>query len=277
MKFKEFKFIPLEQLCVSNKNIRKSNVERERAELIRCLKKQEIQDALVVYYNEDEQKYEVVKGQRRFLAAQQLQKEGFKISLLPCLVKEGTDVEAIQESLLDELMRVAVDQNDTGEAILKLIDHYGDLAKVAEILGVNQDWLEFYVQHLNLNKPAPALEPEAPESKREPTITFKEDERAIGEGKQTELGPEPFSHLSLEERKEAERIVKDDPSMSPVIAASKAREKISSTVEVTARLAINKFNSINQFARDTNTTSRFLLDVWLDEIVTKKLKEKSYL
>jgi len=63
-----------------------------------------------------------------------------------------------EEKLRWELERAPLEVNDVGKGITKLMEKYGSVNKVAQELGVSEDWLNYYVQHLSLNEPAPAIE-----------------------------------------------------------------------------------------------------------------------
>lgn len=47
-----------------------------------------------------------------------------------------------------------MEANDIGKAILKMKEKCGSVKEVAQELGVAEDWLNYYIQHLNLNEPA---------------------------------------------------------------------------------------------------------------------------
>jgi hypothetical protein len=63
-----------------------------------------------------------------------------------------------EERLRWELERIGIGTNNIGKVIGKLLEKYGSVNKVAQELGVSEDWLNYYIQHLPLNEPAPAIE-----------------------------------------------------------------------------------------------------------------------
>lgn len=277
MKIIGYKEIPLEQLRVSKTNIRKTLLEREKKALKYCLKKKKVLDILTVIYNEDDQTYEIIKGQRRYLAAVELKAEGLPITKLPCIVKEMTEAEAIEESLLDELMRVAVEPNDTGNAILKLIEHYGSLGKVATELGIEEDWLGYYVQHLSLNPPAPVYEAKETSTKETSLETFTKEEEAIKSGESTEIKFDPFLSLSLEERKEAQRRLTENPKASPIIIKSAVKDWIDNTYELQFRLENLVYRALNDYAKNKKITVRRALDLLINKLLKEHLKKEKFM
>jgi len=74
-------------------------------------------------------------------------------------IKEIMKTMTDEEKLMYELERPsAMNVDDVGKSITKLIEKYGSTKKMSEQLGIAEDWLNYYVQHLSLNKPAPAIE-----------------------------------------------------------------------------------------------------------------------
>lgn len=293
MKIIGFKWIPLEQLRVHRKNIRQSQVQQEKEALKLSIKKKEILDVLTVVYQEDEQIYDIIKGQRRFLAAKELRNEGIDISKLPCIVKEMTDTEATEESLLDELMRVSVEPNDTGLAVLELIDHYGDVNKVGTILGVPPDWLDYYVEHRNLNPPATVIESEPTKSKSSLEDYTKEEEE-IKTGEKTEFPTSsPFSDLSIDERKEAQRRLQETPSASPIVLKSAVKDWMEHSFELQFRMEDSVYRGLKDWAQTDlpeqeisvkvkipkkgSISPRRALDILVNVLVKEFLKEAKYI
>jgi ParB/RepB/Spo0J family partition protein len=232
LKIKEFKWIPLNQLQVSDENIRKTLIDREKEALKRSIKKKGVLDVLTVVYNEDKQTYEIIKGQRRYLACKELKGEGFTVKELPCIVKEKElPQDTTEESLLDELERVAVDTNDTGTAIVKLVEYYGSINKVSQELGVAEDWLNYYLSHLSLNEPAPAIE--AKENSVETPKSLEEYSKKEEPVVRTEK--DPLAELSFEERKEAERRIQENPKIASPVVVSATRDWFENSRELACR------------------------------------------
>lgn len=246
MKFKEFKWIPLNALKVSNENIRKTLIDREKDALKRSIRALNVMDALTVVYNEDDQVYEIIKGQRRFLAAVELKKEGFPIKELPCVVKEiEKPLEVTKESLVDELERVAVEANDTGKAILKLVEKFGSVNKVAQELGVSEDWLNYYIQHLSLNEPAPAFEEQTNNVKTKNLEDFNKQETTTESVFSDQLGD-----LSLEERKEAERRITESPKISIPVIKTATKDWMENSREFIYRVDEMNYQALSDWAKN---------------------------
>lgn len=277
MRIIDFKWIPLEQLTVSNANIRKTLLEREKEVLKKTIKRKGILDVLTVFYNEDLQKYEIIKGQRRFLAAKELRDEGVNITKLPCVIKEGSEVEAVEESLLDELTRVIIEKKDTGNAILKLVQHYGDLGKVSQMLGVPEDWLSFYIRELSLNPPAKVFEPVKEERKiaKESGLTYTPIDTFTQSKKN--VSKDSLSDLSLEEQREARRRLQENPNIPTTLLKSVVKDWLENSFEVVGRLDKKIYKALQEYAKDHSITFRRLFDKKINEFFREWLKKEKYL
>ena len=243
MKIKEFKWIPLNQLKVSEENIRKTMVDREKEHLKQSIKKLGILDVLTVVYNEDKQTYEIIKGQRRFLAAKELKSEGVPIKELPCIVKEKEDPkDSTQESLVDEIQRISVENNDTARAIVKLVQYYGSMNKTSLELGEPESTLDWYLQHLALNEPASAIET--------PVIKPKSQQELPTQELQPETKTDEFAQLSFEEKKEADRRVRETPNLKPALVVSATKDWLENSRELNSRYEESTVTALSDWAKN---------------------------
>lgn len=221
-------------------------IDREKEALKRSIRALNVMDALTVVYNENDQVYEIIKGQRRFLAAVELKKEGFQIKELPCVVKEiEKPLEVTKESLVDELERVAVEANDTGKAVLKLVEMFGSVNKVAQELGVSEDWLNYYIQHLNLNEPAKTQEEATSAVTPKSLEDFGKQEPKIESATQ-----DPLADLSLEERREAERRITEAPKATIPVIKSATKDWMENSREFLYRVDEKNFQALSDWAKN---------------------------
>lgn len=261
MKYKEFKWIPLNSLKVSDENIRKTLIDREKDALKRSIRALNVMDALTVVYNENDQVYEIIKGQRRFLAAVELKKEGFTIKDLPCIVKEvEKPLEITKESLVDELERVAVEANDTGKAVLKLIEMFGSVNKVAQELGVSEDWLNYYIQHLNYNAPSKTVDQEATSPLTPKSLEdFNKQDIRIESNPANDL----LADLSLEERREAERRITENPKATMPVIKSATKDWMENSREFLYRVDERNFQALSDWAKNGQAKVTISIDIEL--------------
>ena len=218
-------------------------------------------DVLTVVYNEDDQTYEIIKGQRRFLAALELQKEGFSIKELPCVIKlpeSTTKPEGSEECVTDELLRCGTEANDIGNAVQKLIAYYGSVNKVSQELGIAEDWLNYYVQHLNLNDPAKAQEATTPV-----TAKVLEDFNKLDPKAEPIATHDPLSDFSLEERKEAERRITETPKISVPVIKSATKDWLDNSREFLYRVDEKSFQALSDWAKTGQAKVTISIDIEL--------------
>jgi ParB family chromosome partitioning protein len=114
----DYSLIKSDFLKVSSFNIRTittTELKEEMEDLKQSIKSKGIIEPLIVRKSKNE--YEVVVGQRRFLAGKKVGLKEF-----PCIVKELSDQEAIEYSLIENLQRKDIDPLDVAEALKKLYD-----------------------------------------------------------------------------------------------------------------------------------------------------------
>lgn len=262
LKFSELKWIPLKSLKVSDENIRKTLKDREKDALKKSIRARNVMDVLTVVFNEDNQTYEIIKGQRRFLAALELQKEGFPIKELPCVVKlseSTTKPEGSEECVSDELLRCGTEANDIGQAIQKLIQYYGSVNKVSQELGIAEDWLNYYIQHLNLNDPAKAQEATSPVTATKNLEDFNKQEPKM----EPTAPQDPLNDFSLEERKEAERRITEAPKTSIPVIKSATKDWMDNSREFLYRIDEKSFQALSDWAKTGQAKVTISIDIEL--------------
>lgn len=113
--------IPIDKLVLSPFNIRAEMGfgDEEDEELVENVKSEGVKDELIVRPVGDV--YEVVRGRRRFLSA----KQSGVVKEVPCIVREMTDEEALDNSLMEVIFRKDVDPVSLGKAIKKRLEMSG--------------------------------------------------------------------------------------------------------------------------------------------------------
>jgi ParB family chromosome partitioning protein len=113
-----FLILPINKLKISPFNIRQvttTEIKEEMEELKQSIKSKGIIEPLIVRKTNND--YEIVVGQRRFIAGKEIGLKEF-----PCIVKELSDQEALEYSLIENLQRKDVDHLDIAKALKKLYD-----------------------------------------------------------------------------------------------------------------------------------------------------------
>jgi ParB family chromosome partitioning protein len=141
MKKLKFEYLPLNKIDISISNVRKSNLEEGLEELVKSIKEIGIQQPVVVFPKED--RYELIIGQRRFLASQ---RAGLKeIPALITTVKDETD--ATIKSFSENIHRLELEYRDKMRVATELLKKLGSEIEVAKYLGVTpqtvKNWLGY--------------------------------------------------------------------------------------------------------------------------------------
>jgi len=145
--------ISIESLSISSKNVRKTlKCEEDETtvdDLAEDIRDNGLINPITVKRCQNGDKYEIIAGQRRYLACKQL---GFKT--IPCNVKDDIteeDMEVI--SLVENVQRNQMTSADKIAAYSRLLEiHGGDYGKVASIIHITVPTLKKYCKIASLPK-----------------------------------------------------------------------------------------------------------------------------
>jgi len=133
----EFQIVPLNQLTLSPKNVRKvAPSEADDAEMLASIREEGIKQNLIVYPGNKKNTFLVDAGGRRLKALQILAKEGAiaKDFPVPCLVE--TEEQATMSSTIENVQRAAMHPADEFEAFALLIEEGRSEDDIARKFGV---------------------------------------------------------------------------------------------------------------------------------------------
>ncbi len=134
--------IPLNATSIGDWNVRHSDIAAGLSDLAASLDKYgQLQPIMVI---EKANKYEIVIGQRRYLAAKQLEWETISATILP---PDTSKREATVLSFIENSQRVEIPALDKERTCKFLLDELGSVAAVAKELGCSvvtvRKWLSF--------------------------------------------------------------------------------------------------------------------------------------
>lgn len=133
----KLQYIELSQLKISPLNVRKRGAENDLGELIASIRSLGVIQPLLI--RPDSDGYEVIAGQRRFLACQALQAENHEVIQVPCaLMENGDDAVAIEASLAENVARLPMDEIDQYEAFSALTEQGRSIPDIAGQFGVTE-------------------------------------------------------------------------------------------------------------------------------------------
>lgn len=141
--------IPTSVLFVSKLNARKdlTNYDAESStinDLSRDIKQNGLLNPLTVRRTDDG-KFEIIAGQRRFLAMKLINKE-----TIPCHVINVNDQKAEELSLTENIQRSQLSTSDNVRLYGKLHDFYKSISKVVEVVNISYPTVKKYLDIRNL-------------------------------------------------------------------------------------------------------------------------------
>ena len=150
----EVKEIKMNEISLSEYNTRKDlNAGTEDTgleDLAKSIRENGLLNPIIVM-KKDESTYELIVGQRRFLACQKLEWD-----TIPAIIRDFTDdIDATIISLIENVHRADMNPLDKARAYQRINEKYNDLKKVVKVTGVSVQTIRKYLKLLNL---APSIQ-----------------------------------------------------------------------------------------------------------------------
>lgn len=142
---REFKEISLDDLEIGTGQVRLRDIAKDIGELAESIRKVGLLEPIVVCDGVNEGKYEIITGQRRFLAHQQL--DGIDTIWAAVLDEPTTEIEAKVLSITENLVRRDLNYRDLIDACTYLYNQYGSLKTVADETGLPYNKVREYVKY----------------------------------------------------------------------------------------------------------------------------------
>lgn len=265
MEISEVKEIKLAEIKLDGVNVRTDmnthNSQENLKELAESIRINGLMQPILLKGNEGQPPYDVIVGQRRFLAHQLLNKETIKASFSG----EITDIQAILLSLSENICRQELDHSDTMEAITKLYNHFDkDVHRVKEHLGLSIRTIRNYIK----------IEEQATEKIKkmlgEGTVSIADAKRAIdasqGDIEKADILVEELSKLTKYEKKRVVEIGQSKVNAKAediIIEAQKPRveESLILSLPMNVHHALEK--AVEELSMDAEAITMGVLKEWL--------------
>jgi len=144
------KEIPLSSLVIGKAQVRVRDVGKDIDELAASIAKVGQLEPIVVCPAREEGKYEILTGQRRFLAHKQLKKE----KIMACILdREVDETEAKVISVTENLVRRDLNRKDLIDACTALYRRYGSIKDVVDETGLPYEKVRLFVKYDRLALP----------------------------------------------------------------------------------------------------------------------------
>jgi ParB family chromosome partitioning protein len=269
-KIKDVMEIPLKDLVVGKGQVRTRKPKKDVTELADSIRKVGLLEPIVVCPAEKKGKYEIITGQRRVFAHQELQRDTILAAILDEKVDETT---AKILSVTENLIRRDLNRNDLIDACTALYHHYGNIEAVVEATGLPPNRVREYVKKIR-------LKPEMRQLVDKDEIDIKtalraQDAASVGgeydAAEAVKLAKEMAQMSGAQQAKLAKEI-EEDPSASvdELIEAAKAGAKI---IQINVKLGAGAHKALKTFAKDEGTT----LDDAARSLIEEGLNTKGFL
>ena len=269
-KIAEFKEIPLTELVIGIGQVRMREVAKDIDELAESIRQVGLLEPIVVCPAED-RKYEIITGQRRFLAHQKLGKETIWAAILDERVDEIT---AKILSVTENVVRRDLSTHDLIDVCTYLYKQYGTLKAVCTESGLSYNTVSKYVKYDQL---VPELKDFVDSGKVKLNTALRAQRAATGSDREVNAEDAKLFAIEMEPMSGAQqaKIIKDkeqEPSKSPedIIEDAKSGAKIT---QIVVTLASEVHGALGQYAQSLKTNQ----DDAAGQLIRDGLYENNYL
>lgn len=247
-KIVEYKEIPLEDLVIGKGQVRTREPGKDIEQLTESIKKQGLLQPIVVCEATQVGKWEILTGQRRFLAHKMLKRETITAAILDEQVEES---EAKAISITENLIRRNLSGPELIDGVTFLYKKYGSVKAVHETTGLPYNDVRNYVKY-------PRLMPELKRMVDDEAVDIKVALKAQDAAEAGDEKPSPeeaaklakeMSSMSDPQRKKLIKERRESPETSVDDAIEQARTG-SKITQVVVTLTGDAHAALQQFAKD---------------------------
>lgn len=266
----EVREIPLADLVIGKGQVRLRDVGKEIDELADSISKIGLLEPIVVAPADEAGKYEIITGQRRYLAHQELKKP----TILSAILAEAVTVtEAKVISVTENLIRSDLNTKDLIDACTELYKKYGSIGAVAEETGLPLNKVSQYVKYEQL---IPELKELVDDGRVNMQVALRAQRAAAVSGAiQSEEAVELATEMASMSGAQQTKIVKEREE-NPDLPAAQAIEHAKSGGKITqviVTLTTDAHASLTEFARLSGTT----MDDAARQLITDGLAGRGFL
>ncbi len=262
MKKLDFKYLPLDKIDISLLNVRKANLEEGIEELKDSIKEIGIQQPVVVFPNEEVKgRYELIIGQRRYLAAKKMSLK--EIPSLITTVKDETD--ATIKSFSENIHRLDLEYRDKMRVATALLNKFNNINDVAKHLGVSPQTVKNYIGYAAVPDEIKEMVDEGKLSVSTATRIVKnisDDKQAVAIAKKIEEMPRSKDRMAVIDiaHENPNKPVKDI-----VKIVKKKSEMIAITINVTKKVHDALINASKEYQSEKEAIAKDALEEWLSK------------
>ena len=263
VKIVEYLDIPLDNLVIGKGQAGTQNLSKGIEELAESIEAQGLLQPIIVCAAREQGKWEILAGQRRFLAHKHLRRSAISAAVLDERVDEG---KAKAISVTENLLRRQLSGKELTDAITYLYNFYGSIRAVVETTGLKRSKVQDYVKY-------PRLLPELRQMVDDGTVNINAAVKAQDASNNEDGDPDPEIAITLaremqpmsgvqrnkvmEERKE-----NPERSVDEVIERAKAGSKV---VQIVATVTKVTHEALRQFAKEEGSNQDEAAAVLIEE------------
>jgi ParB family chromosome partitioning protein len=244
--------IPLADLVIGKGQVRTKDVQKEIDELADSIRVQGLLQPIVVCDAEKHGKYEILTGQRRFLAHKQLKLKTIRAVVLKERVAESA-AKAI--SVTENLVRRDASQSEYITACTSLYKHFGTIKAVVEATGLPASKVSHYVKYDRL---IPALKKMVDKEGLDIKVAMRAQDAAAAGGEDAnaaeaiKLAKELSSMIGVQQKKLVrERADNPDAPLDEAIETAKTGGKVT---QIIVTISAETHRSLQTYAENEGTT-----------------------
>ena len=250
-KIVEYRDIPLDDLVIGRGQARVQDVGKGLEDLTASIRSQGLLQPIVVCEATRPGRWEILTGQRRFLACKQLSWETISAAILDGRVSEQ---EAKTISITENLIRRQLSARELKDGITYLYNRYGSMRDVVDATGLPRSTVRTYVKY-------PRLVPELKKMVDEGVVDVKVAVKAQDAANDDEGSPDPqvavklareMSSMTGAQHKKIAKERKEHPekALDDVIELAKTGAKV---VQIIATVTQDTHAALGQFAKEEGT------------------------
>lgn len=267
-KIVEYRDIPLDDLVISKGQVRTENPGKEVEDLAESIRAQGLLQPIVVCESREPGKWEILTGQRRFLAHKFLERKDISAAVLDGRVDE-TEAKAI--SITENLIRRQLSGRELKDGITYLYKHYGSINDVAKVTGIPRQKVQDFVKY-------PRLLPDLKQLVDDGTVDINAAVKAQDAANDDSGNPDPEVAVKLAKEMapmpgvQRKRVVKErrehpERAVDDVIEDAKTGARVT---QIVATVTQDTHRALQRFASDEGTSQDEAAVALIEEALTDR-------
>lgn len=276
-KIREYLEVPLDDLVIGKGQIRTVRSDADLAELATSIKVQGLLQPIVVCESQRAGKWEILAGQRRFLAIKQLVTQGQwdHSTVTAAVLDEKVDPgQAKAISITENLVRRKLSGKELIDGVTFLYNQYGSIRAVVEATGLSQRNVSQYVKYPRL---VPRLKELVDQEGLDVNVALKAQDGATRpdghvDEDTIEVLVGEMKPMSGVQRDRVIEVIKKDPT-KPVDEAVEDALSAARITQITVTLTESAHGALQSFARGEGTSQ----DDAAASLITQGLVDRHFL